>query len=378
MFKGFSWQRLSGLILKEFRQFKRDRGTFALVIGVPILQLLFFGLAINTNPRHLPAAVINYDNGPFGRSLQQGLANTAYFDFRYALSDDMSAKELMLKHKALFILTVPPDFSRQLIQGQHPSAVLQVDGTDPVSVAYAISASNGAMPTLFQHDLVGPLAGLKPVSVPADLRIQTLYNPSGITQYNIVPGLLGIVLTMTFVMVASMALTRERELGTLETLLSTPILPIEVMLGKATPFLIVGYLQVFIVLLLAVYLFHVPFVGNAPLLILLTLPFILSCLAVGITISTLANTQLEASQMSIVYFLPALLLTGFAFPFAGMPEWAQAIGRLLPVTHYIYIIRGIMLKGISLTQALGDIWQILLFLLVVLAIALKRYRRTLD
>ncbi len=378
MFEGLSWRRLAGLVRKEFRQFRRDHGTFALVIGVPIIQLLLFGFAINTNPRHLPAAVINYDNGPFGRSLQQGLANTAYFDFQYFPRDDASAKQLMLQHKTLFTLSIPPDFSRQLIKGQQPSAALEVDGTDPVSVGYAISASNGLLPTLFQYDLTGPLAGLKAKTGPADLRIQTLYNPSGITQYNIVPGLLGIVLTMTFVMVASMALTRERELGTLETLLSTPILPIEVMIGKAMPFLIVGYLQVLIVLLLAVYLFHVPFVGSAIVLIILTLPFILSCLAVGITISTFAKTQLEASQMSIIYFLPTMLLSGFAFPFSGMPGWAQFIGNLLPVTHYIYMIRGIMLKGIGFTEALSNVWPIIVFLIVVLTIALKRYHRTLD
>jgi ABC-2 type transport system permease protein len=394
----FSFFRLWGLIIKEFTQFKRDRSTFAIIIVVPIFQLLLFGLAINTNPKHLPSALLNFDNGPFSRSLIQQLENTQYFHFDHTPPSENAAKELMETHQTLFTLYIPPDFSRKLVRGERPAALLEVDGTDPVSVAYALSAAagllaNGPVPSaaptsysgasplmagLFEYDLVGPLQVLNPRKGPAELRVHTNYNPNAITQYNIVPGLLGTVLTLTFVMVASMALTRERERGTMETLLATPILPLEVIVGKAAPFIIVGYLQVLIVISLAAFFFHVPVIGNPVLLFLFVLPFILANLSVGITISTLAKTQLEASQISIFFFLPSMLLSGFAFPFKGMPNWAQAIGNVLPLTHFINIVRGIMLKGISLAEVWVDLWPICVFMLIMLVIALKRYRQTLD
>ncbi len=398
MNEGFSFFRLKGLIVKEFTQFRRDRSTFFMVISLPIVQLLLFGLAINTNPKFLPSSLINFDDGPFAITLVHQLENTNYFKFDHYPETEAAAKKLMETHQVLFTLTIPSDFSRKLIRGEYPAALLEVDGTDPVSVAYAVSAATGlfasgpapsaapvsdagAYPlttSLFQYDLVGPLQVLNPKKGPAELRVHTKYNPSAITQYNIVPGLLGTVLTMTFVMVASMALTRERERGTMETLLATPILPVEVIIGKAMPFLIVGYLQVLIVILLAVFFFQVPLLGNPLLLFTLALPFILANLAVGITISTFAKTQLEASQYSIFFFLPSMLLSGFAFPFKGMPAWAQWIGNVLPLTHFINIVRGIMLKGISFAQAWVDIWPMCLFMLLMLVIALKRYRQTLD
>lgn len=374
----FSFGRLYGLIVKEFTQFKRDRSTFFLVIAMPIVQLILFGLAINTNPKHLPTALINFDSGPFARTLVHELENTQYFKFDHYPQSDKEAATMMARHQVLFILSIPPDFSRKLVRGERPAALLEVDGTDPVSVAYAVSASTVLMQNIFQYDLIGPLQFLNAKKSPAELRVHTKYNPSVITQYNIVPGLLGTVLTMTFVMVASMALTRERERGTMETLLSTPILPLEVIIGKAMPFIVVGYVQVFLVTLLAVFFFNVPMVGDPFLLLVLAFPFILSNLSVGITISTMAKTQLEASQISIFFFLPSMLLSGFAFPFKGLPMWAQWIGNVLPLTHFINIVRGIMLKGISFADAWIDLWPILLFMLVMLLIALRRYRQTLD
>lgn len=374
----FSFFRLYSLIIKEFIQFKRDRSTFAMVISLPIVQLILFGLAINTNPKHLPTSLINADGGPFSRTLIHELANTQYFKFDHYPQSEAQAKNWMETHQVLFTLTIPPDFSRKLVRGEHPAALLEVDGTDPVSVAYAVSASSGLMSTVFQYDLVGPLSHLNPKVGAAELRIHTLYNPSAITQYNIVPGLLGTVLTMTFVMVASMALTRERERGTMENLLSTPILPVEVIIGKAAPFIIVGYLQVIIVIFIATVFFKIPMNGNALLLLTVTLPFILANLFVGIMISTFAKTQLEASQISIFFFLPSMLLSGFAFPFKGMPIWAQGIGQVLPLTHFINIVRGIMLKGIGFKAVWIDLWPILLFMTIMLWIALKRYRQTLD
>ncbi len=372
--KNFSFKRTWGLIQKEFTQFKRDHSTFAMVISLPIVQLILFGLAINTNPKYLPTALINSDAGPFARTLIHELENTQYFKFDHYPESEAAANKLMATHQVLFTLNIPPDFSRKLVRGERPVALLEVDGTDPVSVAYAVSASNVLMNTVFQYDLVGPLKLLVPEKAPAELRVHTKYNPSAITQYNIVPGLLGTVLTITFVMVASMALTRERERGTMESLLSTPILPMEVIIGKATPFIIVGYLQTIIVILLAVWFFKIPILGNAFLLFTLTLPFILANLFVGIMISTLAKTQLEASQISIFFFLPSMLLSGFAFPFKGMPMWAQWLGNVLPMTHFINIVRGIMLKGIGFAEAWVDLWPILLFMLVMLIVAVKRYR----
>lgn len=374
----FSWYRLWGLIVKEFTQFKRDRSTFVIIIFMPILQLTIFGLAINMNPKHLPTALINSDNGPFSRSLIYKMQNTNYFKFDHYPQSEQEAKKLLATHQVLFTLTIPPDFSRKLVRGEKPAVLLEVDGTDPVSVAYAVSASSGMMANVFQYDLQGPLQRLNQTSAPSQLLIHTKYNPDANTQYNIVPGLLGTLLTMTFVMVASMALTREREHGTMETLLATPISPLEVIIGKATPFIVVGYLQVIIILIIAVFFFKVPMVGNLLLLLCVVMPFILANLSVGMTISTIAKTQLEASQTSIFFFLPSMLLSGFAFPFKGMPDWAQAIGNALPLTHFINIVRGIMLKGIGFAEVWVDLWPLLVFMLVMLVVALKRYRKTLD
>lgn len=378
MSDNFSFFRLWGLIIKEFTQFRRDRSTFVIIIFMPIVQLIIFGLAINANPKSLPTALINSDNGPFSRTLIHAMENTEYFKFDHYPQSEAEAKKLIATHQVLFSLNIPPDFSRKLVRGEKPSALLEVDGTDPVSVAYAVAASSGMMATAFEYDLTGPLQFLNPKAGPAQLLVHTKYNPSAITQYNIVPGLLGTLLTMTFVMVASMALTREREHGTMETLLSTPILPLEVIIGKATPFIVVGYLQVLVILIIAILFFKVPMVGSLFLLLSMVFPFVLANLSVGITISTIAKTQLEASQTSILFFLPSMLLSGFAFPFKGMPEWAQFIGNLLPLTHFINIVRGIMLKGIGFAEAWVDLWPLMIFMLVMLTLALKRYRSTLD
>lgn len=374
----FSFFRVWGLIIKEFLQFKRDHTTFAMIIGIPVVQLVLFGLAINTNPKHLPAALINFDDGPFARTLIHELENTQYFKFDHLPKTEQEANELIATHQVLFALHIPSDFSKKLVRGEYPSALLEVDGTDPVSVASASSAANGLMPTVFQYDLVGPLQDLAPKKGAAELRVHVKYNPSAITQYNIVPGLLGVVLTMTFVMVASMALTRERELGTMESLLSTPLLPTEVILGKAIPFLVVGYMQVLIVLLISRYFYKVPFLGDPWVLLAITLPFILANLFVGVCFSTIAKTQLEASQSSTFFFLPSILLSGFAFPFKGMPMWAQWIGNALPLTHFNNIVRGVMLKGVGFKEVWIDLWPILLFMTAMLVFAIKRYKQTLD
>lgn len=378
MTMGFSFYRLWGLIIKEFTQFRRDRSTFVIIISLPVIQLILFGLAINTNPKHLPSALINFDNGPFSRTLIHGLQNTQYFSFSYYPKSEQAAERLMGTHDVLFTLNIPSDFSRKIVRGEYPAALLEVDGTDPVSVAYAVSASTTIMNNLFQYDLLGPLKSLNPKQGPAELRIHTKYNPSAVTAYNIVPGLLGTVLTMTFVLVASMALVRERERGTMETLLATPLIPLEVIIGKAVTFVVVGYLQLIVVIMIAVFFFRVPLVGSPLLLLTVTMPFIFTNLAIGITFSTFATSQLEASQIGIAFFLPSMLLSGFAFPFKGMPFWAQWLGNMLPLTHFINIVRGIMLKGIGFSEVWVDLWPILIFMIAMLLIALKRYRQTLD
>lgn len=374
----FSFYRLWALIIKEFTQFRRDRATFRIVIILPILQLILLGYAINTNPRYLPTALINFDSGPFSRSLIHELENTQYFKFDHFPKTENDAKKLLATHQILFTLSIPPDFSRKLVRGEKPSALLEADGTDPVSVAYALSAASTLMNNVFQYDLYGPLQWLNPKPSPAQLLVHTKYNPSGITQYNIVPGLVGLILTLTFVMVTSMALTREREHGTLESLLATPLLPMEVIIGKTAPFILVGYSQMIFIIVIAILIFRVPMIGNPMLLAIATLPFILASLLVGILISTLAKTQLEASQMSLFFYLPSLILSGFAFPFKGMPLWAQWLGNVLPLTHFINIMRGIMLKGVTFTEVWIDVWPILIFMLLIFYIATKRYRRTLD
>lgn len=374
----FSWQRLFGLLMKEFNQFRRDRTTFAMIISLPIVQLLVFGYAINTNPKHLPTALINYDNGSFSRTLVRGLENTQYFSIRDQFKNEKAANDAMAANKILFILTIPSDFSKKVVRGDKPIALLEADGSDPVSVGAAMSAASNLMQNVFQYDFVGPLSKYKTVPLPVELRTHVRYNPEAITQYNVVPGLMGTILTMTLVMVASMALTKEQEQGTLESLLMTPALPMEVIISKVFPYIVVGYLQVMLIIFLATTLFSVPMMGNVFLLFALALPFIMANLSVGMTISTMSSSQLQASQTSTFFFLPSMLLSGFAFPFQGMPMWAQYIGNLLPMTHFIALTRGIMLKGITFSQAWPNVWPILLFMLIAFVIAVKRYRKTLD
>ncbi|ARB91838.1 ABC transporter permease [Legionella longbeachae] len=374
----FSLFRLHGLVVKEFVQLKRDRFTMALIIGLPIIQLLLFGLAINVNPKHLPTALMNYDQGPFARTLIHGLENTNYFKFVYFPHTEKEAQYLLSTNQVKFILTIPSDFSRKLIRKEHPAALLEADGTDPVSVVYALSASNNLMSTVFNNDLIGSIHEPIQHQTPAELRTHINYNASAITQYNIVPGLLGLVLSMTFVMVSAMALARERERGNWECLLATSLKPLEVMIGKSLPLIVIGYLQVFIILIIAVSFFRIPFLGSLWLFLLIILPFILANLFVGILFSTFAKNQLEASQLSTLFMMPSLLLSGFAFPFKGMPYWAQFIGNLLPLTHFNNIVRGMMLKGIGFHEVMIDLGPILLFMCVSLFLALRFYKQTLD
>ncbi len=374
----FSWRRFWAITAKEFVQMRRDRMTFAIMLGIPLLQLVLFGFAINSDPRHLPTVLRSADHGPFERAVVAAMRQSSYFDILGAVESEGAAAELVQTGGAQFVLTVPPGFERDLLRGARPALLLEADATDPAAASNAVAAFSNLVNQALARELNGPLAGLAPTSAPVEVRIQPRYNPEGITRYNIVPGLMGVVLTMTLVIVTSLAITRERERGTMEVLLSTPVHPVEVMLGKILPYIVVGYIQAATILLLARLIFAVPILGSVPLLLLVSLPFIAANLGVGLTFSTLARNQLQATQMSFFFFLPSILLSGFMFPFRGMPVWAQTIGEVLPLTHYLRIVRGIVLKGSGLTEIAPQIGPIALFLLLSLGVGLLRYRRTLD
>lgn len=378
MSRRFSITRFCAIIIKEFIQMRRDRVTFGMMVGIPLLQLTLFGYAINSDPKHLPAAVVLNDHGPQARTLLAAIQNTGYFEFTGVLKSELEAREALEHGDVQFVITIPTDFSRDLLRGDKPKLLVEADATDPAATSNAINALRPLLSTALQNDLKGPLSYLAPVDLPVDVRIHALYNPEAVTQYNIVPGLMGVVLTMTMVMITALAITRERERGTMENLLSMPTRPFEVLLGKIVPYILVGYIQVVLILIAAHFLFHVPMVGNLGLLFLVAFVFIAANLAVGITFSTLATNQLQAVQGSFFFFLPSLLLSGFMFPFRGMPGWAQAIGEVLPLTHFLRIVRGVLLKGNTLPDIALQLWQIALFALVALIIGVKRYRQTLD
>ena len=366
------------MIRKEFIQMRRDRLTFGMMVGVPMIQLVLFGYAINSDPKHLPTAVYSADNSVFARTIVWAMRNSSYFDIVREPKNEVEINTLLAQNTVQFAVEIPVDFSRKLIRGEQPDLLLEADATDPTAVGYAIAAMNSLTPTVLNRDLIGPLSKLQTGSSPFNLVVQQHYNPENITQFNIVPGLMGVMLTMTMVMITALAITRERERGTMENLLSTPVRPGEVLIGKIVPYIAVGYLQVTLILVAAKFLFDVPMVGSVPLLLVMTFLFIVANLAVGITFSTIAKNQLQAVQMAFFFFLPSLLLSGYMFPFRGMPGWAQNIGECLPLTHYLRVVRGILLKGNGVAQIAPDLWPIALFLLVMLAIGIKRYRETLD
>jgi ABC-2 type transport system permease protein len=374
----FSWRRFMAVLMKEFVQMKRDRLTFAMIVGVPIMQLVLFGFAINTDPKGLPAALVAADESPFTRAMVRGLENSQYFKFTHRVGSEDEAEELLKRGDVQFALVIPPDFSRKLQRGEHPQLLLAADATDPSATGNALAALTQIVRQSLNRELTGPLQSLQSAELPVDLRVQRRYNPEGITRYNIVPGLMGVILTMTMIMMTALAMTRERERGTMENLLATPVRPLEVMVGKIAPFIIVGYLQVSLILVAAKLLFGVPMVGSLVLLSIALVVFIAANLAVGFTFSTVAKNQLQAMQMTFFFFLPSMLLSGFMFPFRGMPGWAQVIGEVLPLTHFLRIVRGILLKGNGLVEMMPELWPIGLFMIVAGALALKRYRQTLD
>ncbi|ODT62560.1 MAG: mannose-1-phosphate guanyltransferase [Phenylobacterium sp. SCN 69-14] len=374
---GFSLTRVAAVMIKEFKQLTRDRLTYAMMLAVPVVQLLLFGYAINSEPRHLPTALLVQEDSVFARSIVAALKNSAYFDLVAQARSPAELDEMVRRGEVQFAITVPGDFTRRLVRGERAQVLVEADAADPSATGPAVAALAALPSQALARDLKGALAPAVG-KAPFEVVVHRRYNPEAITAYNIVPGLLGIILSMTLVMMTALSVTREAERGTMESLLATPVEPIEVMAGKLAPYVAVGLVQTAIILLLARFLFDVPMVGGWLGLSLGVALFIVGSLALGFLMSTVARTQLQAMQMSMFYILPSILLSGFMFPFRGMPAWAQAIGEIVPVTHFLRVVRGALLKG----QGTSDMWRelaaLLAFACVVTALAMARYRRTLD
>ena len=374
----FSWSRFVAIVQKEFIQMRRDRLTFGMMVGIPLMQLMLFGFAINFDPKGLPTAVMVSQPSPFSRSFVAALETSGYFNVVAQPASEGFARQLLDEGDVQFVVTIPEDFSRRVVRGEHPQILVEADASDPAATGNALGALGTLSQSALNAELSGALAKLKSPPPPFDLIVHRNYNPEGITQYNIVPGLMGVILTMTMIMMTSLAITRERERGTMETLLAMPVRPLEVTLGKIIPYILIAYIQVFLILAAAHWIFAVPLGGSMVLLLVCVLLFVFANLAVGITFSTLAKNQMQAMQMTFFFFLPSLLLSGFMFPFRGMPGWAQHIGTVLPLTHFLRIVRGILLKGNDLAQTWPHVWPLLAFLFSAMTLAMLRYRRTLD
>lgn len=374
----FSLGRWLTLIIKEFIQMRRDRATFSMMISVPLMQLALFGFAVNSDPKNLPAAIIDADGGPFGRAIIAAMQGSGYYRIVVPDSDEETAGHLLASGRVQFVITIPGDFSRRLTRGERPELLVEADATDPAATSNALAALSTVANQAIERDLSGALASLRPSDPAFTLRVHRRYNPEGVSQYNVVPGLIGVVLSSTMIIMTAIAMTRERERGTLENLLITPIRPVEMMLGKITPYIIIGCVQTAIILSAARWLFQVPMVGSLVLLMLCCMVFIWANLAIGFIFSILARNQLQAMQMASAFLMPSILLSGFMFPFRGMPGWAQMLGEALPLTHFLRIVRGIVLKGNTLEHVAMDLGALVLILGVITALALRLYRTTLD
>jgi ABC-2 type transport system permease protein len=375
---GLSLSRILAVLSKEFTQLVRDRLTYAMIIGIPVIQLLLFGYAINSDPKHLPTAVLVQDQGQFSRSILAALDNSDYFDLRYTARSPAEMHRLIERGAVQFAVTIPGDFSRRVVRRDEPQILVEADASDPAATGPAVAALAALPQYALTHDLEGPLAKNASAEAAFEVVVQRRYNPESITAYNIVPGLVATILTITLVMMTALGMTREAERGTMETLLSTPLRPIEVMIGKLTPYVMVGIIQASLIIILARLLFGVPMAGGWAALIVGLFLFIVGSLSLGFLVSTVARTQLQAMQMAVFYLLPSILLTGFLFPFRGMPQWAQWIGTAVPVTHMLRVIRGSMLKGVGIAEAAPSLGALALFVLIVAGIAVKQYRTTLD
>lgn len=374
----FSWRRLRALITKEMIQMRRDRITFAMMIGVPLMQLMLFGFAINNDPKGLPAALVAPVQDRFSRAMVSALETTGYYRFTHVGISATEAEFLIARGDVSFVVTLPSDFGHRVLRGDHPQILIEADATDPAVASGAVSTLGTVAAAALLRETGDEAEAASRAGSQLSVVVHRRYNPEGITQYNIVPGLLGVILQMTMVMMTSMALTREIERGTMENLLAMPVTPAEIMLGKVLPYFAVGAVQVVVVLSVARLVFDVPFQGSLALLLAGVGLFILALVILGYLISTLARTQMQAMQLAFFYFLPSLLLSGFMFPFRGMPGWAQVLGEVLPLTHFLRLIRAIMLKGAQAQAVAQHMAALALFVVVLAVLALTRFRKTLD
>jgi ABC-2 type transport system permease protein len=372
-FGGF-WRRTRAMVFKEFLQLRRDRITFATMITIPLLQLVLFGYAINTTPRDLPTAVLLQESSDVGRSILAALQNTKYFKVTEQLHNTAEFDQVLSSGKVLFAVEIPTGFERALRRGDKPALLVAADATDPVASGPAVAALSQIIDTALRNERGLPDTG-RPLF---EIRTHQRYNPAAVTALNVVPGLLGTILTLTMLIFTALSVTREIERGTMESLLAMPITPLEIMLGKIAPYVLVGFLQATLIITAGVVMFAVPLIGNLGVLVALTTLFIATNLSFGYTFSTLAQNQLQAVQMSMMFFLPNMLLSGFIFPFLGMPKWAQIVGEFLPLTHFMRIARSIMLKGSTLSELRYDALALAGLMALAMIIAVTRFRRTLD
>ncbi len=370
--------RLAAILRKEAIQMRRDRVTFAMMLGIPLIQLLLFGFAINTDPKGLPAALVAPTQDRYTRAIVSALELTGYYRFTHPAASAAEAEQLITRGDVAFVVTVPSDFGRRVERGDHPEILIEADATDPSVASGAISTLGTVAAEALLRERGAEVEAVEAAAAQLQLTVHRRYNPEGITQYNIVPGLLGVILQMTMVMMTSIALTREVERGTMENLLSMPTTPLEIMLGKVLPYLGVGAVQVVVVLVAAKLIFDVPFVGALPLLLLGVFVFVAALVILGYLISTASRTQMQAMQLTFFFFLPSLLLSGFMFPYRGMPGWAQMLGEIFPLTHFLRLIRAVMLKGADYTGIAQPMAALVVFVVVFSALALLRFRRTLD
>ena len=371
----FSFKRLLALLRKEWIQVTRDAMTLRMIVALPIMQLFLFGYAINTNPQHLPTGLLSQSHTKYERTLIAALRNTGYYDIQ-TMSTEAEAERALAQGEVLFVIEIPAEFDRAVDRGDRPSILVDADATDPSAIGNA-TAALAAISNALDRELPPVLQTQAPA--PAfQFVVHARYNPEQLTVLNVVPGLICVVLMMSTLFVTTLSITRERERGTMENLLAMPVRPIEVMIAKMVPYVFIGYLQVLVILLVSTLAFHLPIRGSLPLLLLALGLFIASNLALGITFSTVAANQMQATQLAQFTLMPSFLLSGFMFPFRGMPVWAQWAGEVFPTTHAMRIVRGMLLKGNDLSAILPELWPIVAFTLVVVAIAVRFYRETLD
>ncbi len=375
---GLSFGRFFAVLVKEFIQMKRDHATFAMMVGIPVMQLLLFGYAINTNPQHMPTMIEMNDSGPITRAVLAGMETSTYFDFKGVTTGPDSGDKVLRDGTANFVVVIPPDFEKDIVRGRHPDILVAADASDPTAVGSAVGALNGILQVAIKQTMTGPLQASAGSPMPFEVTVHKQYNPEGRTSTNIVPGLLAVILAMMMTLITAVAIVRETEKGTMETLIATPARSLEVMFGKILPYILVGYVQTIIFLIAARLLFDVPFEGSPWAFMLGINLFIIVNLALGFLISTVARTQMQAMQMSFMTILPIIMLSGFMFPFAGMPGWAQAIGTAIPATHFLRVVRKIMLKGAELADIAGDMTNLAIIMVVIVTVAMLRYRQTLD